>query len=423
MSASGVGRGRGWLNLKSQNVPGAPGSGTSPNSSPSPTDQHFSNAVSDFSILLGKIKQLNLADDGIKFNQKIKYILDGWFEECQTASDVERSFEAIHKACLEDFEVASKFVMLVVSRTFMSQKIHEQNIRLMLVKKLQHNFESRVQLQTENPVIFRNSVRMMGEFYNKAKLADGKPFSFMAVPLISYLQMLLESADALDLKLFATQLYLNGAPLKNERPENIAYLVRVVRLLLLSEKTVARECKLWLLLALEVASNRFALLAPDVQKFYQEQLGDPAMVEFLGTRTSLSVQTTHANKTLDGYQSSVNVLQMSTPSEAHGNRATSPSSSSSEVAGGGGGGSFHSDSSQSLNSHDKREKQNFAKTGRPILGSGATLHKPPQGEDPAANWKDKDGTRHKSGSEWDKKPPRAPGKGWEHDDRFDTDYS
>lgn len=96
--SSGVGRGRGWLNLKMQGTK-SPG-GETQNSPPiindshspnlhSPDNRKFEDAPDDFSSLINKIKQLNLQDDGIKFNQKIKYIVEGWTQDCLNGADVE----------------------------------------------------------------------------------------------------------------------------------------------------------------------------------------------------------------------------------------------------------------------------------------------------------------------------------------------
>lgn len=60
-------------------------------------------------------------------------------------------------------------------------------------------------LQKTNPVAFRNSVLMLGEFYHKARLANGQQLTFMATPFTTYLEMLLESAQLQDLKLFTAQ--------------------------------------------------------------------------------------------------------------------------------------------------------------------------------------------------------------------------
>lgn len=212
--SSGVGRGRGWLNLKMQGTK-SPG-GETQNSPPiindshspnlhSPDNRKFEDASDDFSSLINKIKQLNLQDDGIKFNQKIKYIVEGWTQDCLNGADVETSFNLIHKECLTDTDLAIKLVHLIASRTFLSQEIHQQNIRMMFLRKLQSTFEGSTQLQSSNPHMFRNSVQLMGEFFNKARLATGQQFLFMASPLLSYLDMLLDSPEPADLKLFAIQ--------------------------------------------------------------------------------------------------------------------------------------------------------------------------------------------------------------------------
>lgn len=60
-------------------------------------------------------------------------------------------------------------------------------------------------MRKTNRVAFRNSICLLGEFYNKARLANGTQLTFMVTPLISYLEMLLEDADILDLQVFTAQ--------------------------------------------------------------------------------------------------------------------------------------------------------------------------------------------------------------------------
>lgn len=477
--SGGVGRGRGWLNLKGQNIK-SPGSESNiPNHNVSPDfnlseNKKFSDAGSDYSDLISKINQLNINDDGIKFNQKIQYIIENWAKDCQSAPEVEKSFEAIHQACLGDGDLATKLVLLISSRTFLSQEIHEQNIRLMFLRKLQDNFESCVQLRSSNPNYFRNSILMMGEFFNKARLANGQQFSFMSIPIISYLEMLLESSHSVDLKLFTMQLYLNGSALKQECPERITEILGKVRHQVCFDKQqLSPECKFWLLLAVEVASNRFALLPADVHSFYQEQLGIQAMASFQGTHTTLTVQTAHNNKNFDNFQSHINVLQVSNSLESAEptspeNNSTSDYSSGANFDSSG----FHSDTSKNVTSM-KKDISKDGKTGRPILGAGARLYKNRLQNESSNNWdseKSQDDTNSRnwnrsknsdnkgqSGTsnwqknksegntesnwrekgdkkntdqghqkkDWEKKktPPKNSKKGWEHDDRFETDYN
>lgn len=63
----------------------------------------------------------------------------------------------------------------------------------------------------QNPSAFRGSVKMLSEFYNKARLCDGSPINFFATPLTQYLEMLLQAGQPEDLELFTVQvrLFLN----------------------------------------------------------------------------------------------------------------------------------------------------------------------------------------------------------------------
>lgn len=121
---------------------------------------------------------------------------------------------------------------------------------------------------------------------------------------------------------------------KRVLPERLNKIMVDVRNLLITKPNATMKCKVWLLLAVEVANHRFGVLPVDLQEFYQHQLGDKAMAQFQvwakfcfklyifdfsfncllqGSHSILSIQTVHSSKTLDGFQSNVNVLQVSTP--------------------------------------------------------------------------------------------------------------
>lgn len=46
---------------------------------------------------------------------------------------------------------------------------------------------------------------MLGDFFHKARLIDGKPFNFLTGPVVTYLEMLLDSNNELDFQLFTVQ--------------------------------------------------------------------------------------------------------------------------------------------------------------------------------------------------------------------------
>ncbi|KAG5861709.1 hypothetical protein JTB14_036471 [Gonioctena quinquepunctata] len=397
MAKAAGGRGRGWLNLsKNQGAPNnfsvpmvPPLIGNTNHINPSVIDDNqFVDAV-EYIDLINVVKELNISDDGIKFNQKMKYILEKWKEDCKTGDDVEKSFEKIYQASsLSCFE-GSKL------------------------------------LQNTNPIGFRNSVRILGEFFNKARLANGEPFTFMATPLVSYLEMLLESAQPQDIQLFTSQLYLNGSSIKAESPEKLTDLLNSVRLLLVSNEKLSTESKLWLLLSLDGANNRFGLLPTELYKFYQNHIGEAAMANFQGTPSILSVQTSQDNKTLDSYQSNVNVLQVTSPVDTSNDHSSQfPSSDSLNTSQGFTGSSGFLSDASSQNSSTNFRDSNSGKHGRPILGAGARLNKNKMNNESTSNWRDGSGWGSKPKGGWgdNKKGPKT-SKGWEHDDRFENDYS
>lgn len=76
------------------------------------------------------------------------------------------------------------------------------------------------------------------------------------------------------------QLYLNGSTVRQILPSKLNELMIKVRHLLVDSTHLTKVCKLWMLLALDIANCRFGLLPSDIFTFYQEQLGDKAMAYF-----------------------------------------------------------------------------------------------------------------------------------------------
>lgn len=98
MATSGVGRGRGWLNINKNNAskPGQLTSGPlhSPTSETqgifaSPNSTSNGPCPQQYAKLFTLISQLNNVDDGILINQKFKVIIDTWSQDCPTSNQVE----------------------------------------------------------------------------------------------------------------------------------------------------------------------------------------------------------------------------------------------------------------------------------------------------------------------------------------------
>lgn len=76
------------------------------------------------------------------------------------------------------------------------------------------------------------------------------------------------------------QFYINGNAIKIECSQKMNEILTQVRQVLSNNVKLTPLCRTWLLLAIDVAHNRFGLLPAELQRFYQEQLGDKAMANF-----------------------------------------------------------------------------------------------------------------------------------------------
>ncbi|KAK4884171.1 hypothetical protein RN001_000442 [Aquatica leii] len=356
-SASGSGRGRGWMKLNNKTEHERPGGTPSNNLVNSVTklnidqNEYKKNCdIPQFAKLINIFEQIDAKDDGILLNQKLKHLIKVWREDCKSATDINKSFTCVYSKCLQDSSFATKLVTVMASRTFISQKIHEIKIRHIFVGSLQQDYENRVSIQQESPAAFRNFVRMLGEFCHKARLADGSSLKLLNKPILDCLEMLVKNAQPADLDLFTTMLYLNGSSFDSAQLEAMSLLLMQVRQLLVHGTSLTKTCRTWLLLALDVANNRFGILPSDIHKFYEEQLGEKAIAHFQGTHNILSIETSYPSKTLDSYQSSVSVLQVTPP------ESTSPVEQSNIVY------------------NNCQPQAEGRRIGRPILGVGARSH-------------------------------------------------
>ncbi|KAL1497502.1 hypothetical protein ABEB36_008453 [Hypothenemus hampei] len=466
MSNTGVGRGRGWLNLKNQEKSNPGVTSLDLEQIASFTIQEkteFSDSSDDFSSLINKIKKLNLNDDGILFNQKIKYIVENWNEDCKNAAEVERSFDIIYNACWADSELAIKLSRLVASRTFQSQEVHDQNIRHLFIKRLQKNYENYNTLQHLHRNILRNSVLIMGEFFHNARYAGGKQFLFMAPALLTWLNMLLESMDITDIKILTLQIFKNGAVLKEQCSEQFCEFISNLRLKISSTITLIKEYKLWLLLALEISNSQFTI-PTELQKFYQEEIGDYVISSLQENYCSLLIEPNSLNQSSNNYQEVLEVQSVTDSIGEYLNNASCKVDSA-----------YISNSSNCSFQSEYLDGPKGCKAGRPILGIGARLHKTysqaessstlsgdshlssNQVESPTINSqsliknnsiatynfgdqiskdtstvdiKRRDKENNRKGNKVNQNKEREKKKslpkirkGWEHDDRFDTDYS
>lgn len=314
-SASGSGRGRGWMKLNNSEVtrPGVVAPSELENSMDKITMYLNLDETSDcsqYSKLIEAIEQIDTKDDSIILSRKVKQVKKVWLQLCKNGNEVSDSFFYVYSKCLSDTSLATKFVAVISLPPF-DRVLHEQKLVVLLVKCLQYHYDERIALQKDHPEAFRSFVQMMGEFFHKAKGRSNSIDRLLREPNLVCLEMLLTSAQEADLCLFTTLLNL----IASSEPKTVTSLLTHVRELLIKEANLTTVSKTWLLLTLDLANCRFGLLPNEIHKFYEDKLGENEMSNFQSTHSSLSIEILQPNKAFDSYKSSVNVLQV-TPESA-----------------------------------------------------------------------------------------------------------
>lgn len=299
MATRGMRRGRGWPNLNNRAVVGSvrkPGVGhnTSPTTSlvgmvskpglPSdfdfPTYSNSSTCPRRYARVVSAIDRLNNDDDVVQMNQKLKIINAYWKLDCQTKNQVEDSFNYIYERCLADEDFSMKVMTMVASTTNSKLEVSGQKIRSLVMRHIQDSYENSKDLRTSNPSGFRSAVRILGEFFHKARLSTGEQISFLVSPLVCYLKLLLENPEPADTELFASQLFLNGPKIQTESPQQLDDILDIARRSIMCNAQLPEKSRLYLLLAIDLVHNKFESLPREIYECYEDEMGREAMEKF-----------------------------------------------------------------------------------------------------------------------------------------------
>lgn len=95
MAGSGVGRGRGWLNLVRNSLDnsdvrpgGTPATPVQTSNMTNNVPETIQPNSAQYSKLITQISALDENDDGILLNQKLRFIIETWHDVCENEADV-----------------------------------------------------------------------------------------------------------------------------------------------------------------------------------------------------------------------------------------------------------------------------------------------------------------------------------------------
>ncbi|XP_067004673.1 CBP80/20-dependent translation initiation factor [Anabrus simplex] len=277
-----VGRGRSWVMASDQGALRRPGE--LPISVAPMATQSGNTSVEE--TLVSAVQALNLHEPAVSASTLRSF--EEQLRKMCVSGDMLRNFvQRLHDRSLEDRQFGMKAAAACgVANTF---EVEGMKLRNLLLAATQKDYEEYAQLQTSNAAKFLNSVALLGEIYHRVRLNDGSPIIVLATPVMHYLDILL-SGEEHEMELFTTLLSVNGRKLLESSTKEMEELLLRVRNVLMS-RNLSGQCRCWLLLALDLAANRFAPLPSALQGFYQVHLGSTALSQLQRIDAGLSVET------------------------------------------------------------------------------------------------------------------------------------
>uniref|UniRef100_A0A182JBT0 Uncharacterized protein n=1 Tax=Anopheles atroparvus TaxID=41427 RepID=A0A182JBT0_ANOAO len=210
-------------------------------------------------------------------------------------------FAHLNEAALADNKFAVKMATVFGSRQLGDVVIQETKIRNAMIGTLQQNFLTIERLKQTDVQRFYNSVTLLGEYYNRKKMLNGRRINILGQSLLLLLTSELEQEitkctvaqhqqqsphqmDAEFAKLLLEQITLNGAVAKDEHRKEITDLLYTIRKALITVPNLCVRAKAFLLMALDLHHSN---LAEDLfAKLYNKYLTEPQQAEEVRTNGS-----------------------------------------------------------------------------------------------------------------------------------------
>ncbi|XP_011493858.1 PREDICTED: uncharacterized protein LOC105359079 [Ceratosolen solmsi marchali] len=384
MAVVGRGKGRGFAEVRETSLrrPGQP-------------------ILSKFNDIINLIDNIVISDaisgSGIdEISERVKEALEN-----NTIEDV---FNALYKQALEDRQFCLK--LAIVCSDYKLYSIKNNQFRKIILGITQRDYEDREKLKQQNIVHFRNAIVFLGELYNSLIISG--PLQFLALPLLNYLQMLLEASEEEDIEITMTQLCINGRKLWMEYQCNMEEFVMQVRSVLIHRNLSARSRGM-LLCIMEIANKSYTKLPEKLHEFYSKELG---------VHLFSHVQRPDANSiTNTKLKNNVNFCILD--KDAQENKAVSSSA-------------VNNSEGISMKSNKQGKGSDFAsdkKSEHSTVNEKYSVPRAIRGTGATDSTKDKSNRRSPRGRKdkltdeqvWSSKPNTC-SRVSEHDDRFDKDY-
>ncbi|XP_037814141.1 probable serine/threonine-protein kinase clkA isoform X1 [Lucilia sericata] len=228
--------------------------------------------VCPYDHIIEMIRGLDLQDDGITMNHKIKSIETDFCNIVRDENMLCESMEYLNDKALEDGETALKFALLFASHNFDVLAMKETKVRTAMLTLLQKNFVNAENYRLHDRERLYNSITLLGEYYHRVRLADNSPINILGESLLGLLiREIKEEKNVNDVKLaklILSQITLNGDLMRNLHKTEISQLLYHIRKNLIEQPNLKPTVKAIMLMTLDLFYSNFASLGSQLEVMY-----------------------------------------------------------------------------------------------------------------------------------------------------------
>ncbi|XP_067630258.1 putative uncharacterized protein DDB_G0285119 [Eurosta solidaginis] len=225
--------------------------------------------------LVEMIRGLDLQDDGIRMNHKIKAISADFCVVVRDENMLCECMDYINDKALGDSEMALKFAFLFSSHNFDQLAMKDIKIRSAMLKVLEANYLNADTYRIHDKDRLYNSITLLGEYYNRVRLADQSPITILGESLLSLLNREVCASEPINgnlAKLLLSQITLNGDIIRVKHKNELTKLLYHIRRNLIEQPALSANVKALLLMTLDLYYSNFTNLGTQLEQMYTKYL-------------------------------------------------------------------------------------------------------------------------------------------------------
>lgn len=206
-------------------------------------------------------------------------------------------FDMFNARSLDDEEFIYSFAVVITSRPLDSFNVNGKNLRHAMLSILQKNFQNADNFKRDNMEKFYNSIKLLGEYFNKARLSNGVPINIIGQSLLNlinvelekelrnichlknehFAKLVLSQVRKVYANAFRTvtdfwpsfKIALNGNLLKIRHKTEIEQVLFTIRKCLIELESLTPKNKAFLIMTLDLYYSNFTNVGDSLEKMYE----------------------------------------------------------------------------------------------------------------------------------------------------------